>query len=473
MNCNTLRAVALPPEEPNLNKLDCVVQSLPQVMQEASNRVRKKQMNPSVTFCFFDGAWAVRDVGPVKNGTNKELCNGMSHYERDCTTLFEVILKTKVHAQPSKLGEFCSFFEIYVKPLSQKFHDSLQSSTDNKAGTVTLTVDQLRLLQKAICREFDHLITVAQDAFTAPEQDVSLIYDLVKLSEENFPLEKCQQLHYRLKAESCFVDQSKEFSGNSIEVKSEDENETCTPNLQCIGDEQFDESLVSVGSTSSLTWICPTPSNARAMLDSPLRRSLSVSEEASIESIENTYREEYGSARPLSDSSTKLQADSDEMPSSKGLLSREDHYDTETVVVDYGIDHSYQEFKQSEQLNCTCLCCQKNSIVVSQWQRSNDIINAANSQLQDDIAAYQDRCSKQEDEISKLKEKLTQMEELKQRLESEVGRQLFLESKERRRKLLNKHPHEQSMLGTTREASYEGELLHEAGSMDRSGKKIG
>ena len=65
------------------------------------------------------------------------------------------------------------------------------------------------------------------------------------------------------------------------------------------------------------------------------------------------------------------------------------------------------------------------------------------------------------------------MEELKQRLESEVGRQLFLESKERRRKLLNKHPHEQSMLGTTSEASYEGELLHEAGSMDRSGKKIG
>ena len=465
MNWNT----QLPPEEPDLNKLDCVGQSLPQVMQEASNRVRKKQMNPSVTFYFFDGARTVRDVGPLKNGINKELCNGMSHYERDCMTLLEVILKTKVHVQPSKLGEFCSFFERYIKPLSRKYRDSLQSSTENKVGTVTLTVDLLCLLQNAICREFDHLITVAQGAFAAPEQDVSLIYDLVKLSEENFPLEKCQQLRYRLKAEICFVEQSEEFSGNSIEVKSEDENETCTLNLQCVGNEQFDESLVSVGSI----WICLTPSNARAMPDNPPRRSPSVSEEVSIELTENSYREEYASARPLSDSSTKLQADSDEMPSSKGLLSREDHYDTETVVVDYGIDHSYQEFKQSEQLNCTCLCCQKNSIVVSQWQRSNDIINAANSQLQDDIAAYQDRCSKQEDEISQLKEKLTQMEEEKQRLEAEVGRQLFLESKERRRKLLNKHPHEQSMLGTTRGASYEGELLHDAGSMDRSGKKIG
>ena len=109
MNWNT----QLPPEEPDLNKLDCVVQSLPQVMQEASNRARKKQMNPSVTFYFSDGAWTMRDVGPVKNGINKELCNGMSHYERDCMTLLEVILTTKVHVQPSKLGEFCSFFEIH------------------------------------------------------------------------------------------------------------------------------------------------------------------------------------------------------------------------------------------------------------------------------------------------------------------------------------------------------------------------
>ena len=212
----------------------------------------------------------------------------------------------------------------------------------------------------------------------------------------------------------------------------------------------------------------------RAMADYPLRRSPSVSEEAYIESTENTYQEEYASARPLSDSSTKLQTDFDEMSGNEeDLLSREDSYDTKTVVVNDSIEHIYHEFKQSERLNCTCPCCQKNSVVVSQLQRSNDTINASNSKLQDDIAAYQDRCSKQEDEISQLKEKLTQMEEEKQRLEAEVGRQLFFESKERRRKLLNKHSHEQSMLGTTREASYEGELLHEAGSMDRSGKKIG
>ena len=70
------------------------------------------------------------------------------------------------------------------------------------------------------------------------------------------------------------------------------------------------------------------------MEDYPLRRLPSVSEEASIESKGNTYKEEYASAMPLSDSSTKLQTDFDEMSGNEeDLLSREDSYDTKTVVV--------------------------------------------------------------------------------------------------------------------------------------------
>ena len=422
MNLNTVGAVALPPEEANFNKLFYGILISQHSMQEVLKKVRKKQIDPPLTSCHVDGAQAVRDVSHVKNGIKKELSNGVSQYEIDCDMLSEVIFKMNVHTQPSKSGGLCLLVEFNIKPHSRKFHDSLQSPILNKI---------LHLLQNAISQEFYHPITIAQDAFKAPEQDVSLIYVLGKLSGENFPLEKCHQLCYKLEAESHFGDQFKEFSGNSMETKPENENY-------------------------------------------PLRRSPSVSEEAFIESTENTYQEEYASARPLSDSSTKLQTDFDEMSGNEeDLLSREDSYDTKTVVVNDSIEHNYHEFKQSERLNCTCPCCQKNSVVVSQLQRSNDTINASNSKLQDDIAAYQDRCSKQEDEISQLKEKLTQMEEEKQRLEAEVGRQLFLESKERRQKLLNEYPCEQSMLGTTRGASYEGELLHDAGSMDRSGKKIG
>ena len=211
--------------------------------------------------------------------------NGVSQCERDYKMLFEVTFKMKGHTQPRKPGELCSIFEL----------NSLQSPIVNKAVTVTLAVDQLHLLQHATSQAFDHLITIAQDVFKAPEQDVSLIYVLVKLSEENFPFKECQQLCYRLKAESCFGDQFKEFNGNSIEIKSEHENETCTPNVLCSSDEQSDESLVSGGSTSSLNWIPISSSNVIAMEDYPLRRSPSVSEEASIESKGNTYKEEYAS----------------------------------------------------------------------------------------------------------------------------------------------------------------------------------
>ncbi|PFX21092.1 uncharacterized protein LOC111336064 isoform X2 [Stylophora pistillata] len=103
----------------------------------------------------------------------------------------------------------------------------------------------------------------------------------------------------------------------------------------------------------------------------------------------------------------------------------------------------------------------------------NEVIN----QLQDEIAAYQDRCHKLEDEINQLKNKVSQMEEEKQGLEAEVGRQIFLESKEKRRKKIFQQSHgdahEPSKLatatGTVRGASYDEGILCGPGFMERSG----
>ena len=53
-------------------------------------------------------------------------------------------------------------------------------------------------------------------------------------------------------------------------------------------------------------------------------------------------------------------------------------------------------------------------------------------ELQDEVVFYQDQCHELREELIKLKEKLKLCEEEKQGLQAEVGRQLFLESKERR-----------------------------------------
>ena len=101
-------------------------------------------------------------------------------------------------------------------------------------------------------------------------------------------------------------------------------------------------------------------------------------------------------------------------------------------------------------------------------------------QLQAENIFYVDRCLNQEKEIAQLKENLTQIEEEKQGLESEVGRQLFLEDKNKRQSKLYQpfpeHCHEQIMPNAASGASFhvtglDREQLDIAGPCNNSGIK--
>ena len=141
---------------------------------------------------------------------------------------------------------------------------------------------------------------------------------------------------------------------------------------------------------------------------------------------------------PLSDSSAKLQADSDEMSSNEeGLRSKENQ------------------------------------------DKIQDLLHKLD-QLQAENIFYVDRCLNQEKEIAQLKENLTQIEEEKQGLESEVGRQLFLEDKNKRQSKLyqpfTEHCHEQIMPNAASGPYFhvtglDGEQLDKAGPCNNSGIK--
>ena len=104
------------------------------------------------------------------------------------------------------------------------------------------------------------------------------------------------------------------------------------------------------------------------------------------------------------------------------------------------------------------------------------------SELQDEVACLHDQCRELREQITELKEKLKQSEQEKQDLQAEVGRQLFLESKEKRRseKIFqpsSEHSSEWSMPCRARGASYDfscmdGKLLGGADPLDKSGKKL-
>ena len=251
---------------------------------------------------------------------------------------------------------------------------------------------------------------------------------------------------------------------------------------ECTGEEWLNKYMLSPSSgASSLNSVSHSPCDTtRAMQEYSQRRSPSAFEKAAREFTENTYQEEYATARPLSDSSAKLQADSDEMPSNEeGLLLKENHPATETVAVKDSLEQRDQEFKE-RQPNCICARHQSNDIVAKQLQVKIEDLLHKRDQLQAENMFYVDRCLNQEKEIAQLKENLTQIEEEKKGLESELGRQLFLEDKNKRQSKLYQpfpeHCHEQIMPNAASGASFhvtglDGEQLDKAGPCNNPGIK--
>ena len=218
----------------------------------------------------------------------------------------------------------------------------------------------------------------------------------------------------------------------------------------CI-DEQLNTSLFSEDSASSLNSFPRSPCDASCVMPEFLpKRSPSVAEEASEPAFqpltENTHSGKHPSAGLFSDNSAESQTGYEWMPSSEeGLLSREDFPDTETretVSLEGTLEGRDKEYKRDKQLNYTCTS-------VNKEQSTKDLrkidgfpepsfdsiiaINSLVSQLQGEIASYQNLCHELREQISQLDEKWKQSEQEKRELQGEVGRQLFLESKEKRR----------------------------------------
>ena len=460
-NLTTHAAMEFPPEKLNYFRLVTTSCCMEKVMHD----LRENELSPSANPKNDDGIQGFRKILCAKNGVKEECC-------ADCVDPFGAILEAEVNG--------CSSYELYVNPPPNgKFHDSFEGLSGDSIKTMALAIDQLRLLRneiKTIKTEmidketFDYYIQLTKKALNALRQDTSVIDDIVLLSEKDFPADKVQQLRKSLETENCCAKQIKHYLIN--EFRSEDDSS----GYHSVNREELNESLLSTGSASSLNSFPPSPCDPiRATSDFSFRGS--PTEEASIKVTENAYQEDYASARPLCDSSTKLQADFGGMSSNeKGLLSKEDHSETETVTL---VDHQRdQEFKQSKQPNCKCTYHQSNDITVRQLQdRIQDLLHKL-EQLQAENTFYIDRCLNQEVEIAQLKENLTQIEEEKQGLESEVGRQLFLEGKNKRHSKLyqpfTEHVGEQIIPNTASGASFhvtglDGEQLDIAGPCDNSG----
>ncbi|XP_022791407.1 uncharacterized protein LOC111330747 [Stylophora pistillata] len=437
--------MAFSPEQLFFFKLVAILIHLKEVVQSW-----KRKSNHSKTSQDIDSAKVVGDTSPTRNEVREGLCNGTceSCQERNLTGLFEAFPKEKVNDDESLL-------ELPVEATADgKLYDSVQTPSKSLDERVDMAERQVYLLREKVCFEvkaemiekntFDFCIERTKHVLDALEEDTSRIDNIVEMGEEDFPTKKVNLLRKKLDIERSCAKQLKEDNHFLNKVKSEDDfsNSQCTDRELQVPK----KSLLSLSSeASSLNSVSSSPCDeTRAIPEHSSRWSSSAFEEKAIKLKENTYQEGYASAMPLFDSSTKLQAEFHGKSSNEGgLTSREDH-DTETVVVEHSIQQKDQEFIQIDE-------------------------------LQDETAFYQDRCCRQEDKITRLKENLSQIKEEKQGLEAEVGRQLFLEGKNKRYNRIyqsvTEHGGEQAISNTARGASFDvdGEELRTAGCSDDSG----
>ena len=530
INSKTRGAMAFDPKQLYFFKVVAIMLHMEEFLQLWK---KEKLGNPSKAFQYFNSAEFCRGMSPTRNDGERELCNhgtSKSCQEQKHTDLYGAIHEEKINNDKSlhelpveappngihlnhvqcrsrnlaemkvalpedklhflgnkvqfevkaemfqmdtfeeKVNDDKSLHELPVEaPPNGICCDHVQCRSKNLAEKrVALAEDKLQFLRNKLCFEvkaemiekdtFDIIVENAKHALNLLEQDTFRIDEIVEMGEEDFP--ECKVLLIRKKLEeerSC----AKQFQkDNSNKMNFEDESS----NSQCANEELLNKAMLSFSSeASSLNSVS----------------SASTSEEAARQLTENTYQEDYASSKPLSDSSAKLQADFNEMSSyEEGLLSRENHPDTETVAVKDSLEQRDQELKQTKQPNCICTCHQNNDIFVRQLQLTIEGLNRKLGQSRAENRFYVDRCLKQEKEITQLKENLTQIEEEKQGLESEVGRQLFLEGKNERHSKLyqpfTEHCGEQIMPNTASGASFDvtgldGEQLDVAGPCDNSG----
>ena len=194
----------------------------------------------------WDDSTTVRNMFLAKEGGKIDYVpTDKSYLDWDCTALFQATLFSKTFALPDGCGKRHMLYQLYVKtPPIGAFHDCVSSSSGNTAETRALALDQLRLLRNVLCqlssvqkidkKTFDHYLMLARDAFTALEQDSMRIASIEKLTEDNFPNAKIQQLKLGLEEESSIVRQFKHVNNHLLNViKSQDGNQVESDNWQC------------------------------------------------------------------------------------------------------------------------------------------------------------------------------------------------------------------------------------------------
>jgi len=162
----------------------------------------------------WDDCIAVRNMFRGAEGGRTKVPTNLSYEEWDCTALFQATIYAQSFAMPDSAGHYKTLSDLYVKPhklAHGSFHVSVVSPVGNEAETVSLAIDQLRLLRNSLCHStsseivkatFDLYIQHAKYAFKALGVKTDPIDVIGGLTESDFPIKEVRKLEQAMKEES-------------------------------------------------------------------------------------------------------------------------------------------------------------------------------------------------------------------------------------------------------------------------------
>ena len=198
-------------EELNFFKFSSIVlDEFPKMLRETFIKMWDTKIAALPGYMAWDDSVTMRNLLLKREGGKTDIPTNKSINDWDCTALFKATIYSKTFGQgTSKSTKTLS--QQYLKGKKPSpFHSSVISPSGNQDETVTLAIDQLRLLRNALCHtpkpilglvKFNNFIQLVKDAFTACGASVVRIDEIGSLEEEDFPTEKVNKLNDTMKIE--------------------------------------------------------------------------------------------------------------------------------------------------------------------------------------------------------------------------------------------------------------------------------
>jgi hypothetical protein len=123
-------------------------------------------------------------------------------------------LYAKTFALPDSKGDNKTLYELYLKermPVPDPFHSPVISSSGDPNETITLAIDQFRLLRNTLCHSpnlaidkatFDDYVKRVKEALTALNLSTASLEAIGNLAESDFPTVKVEKLKERYNKEN-------------------------------------------------------------------------------------------------------------------------------------------------------------------------------------------------------------------------------------------------------------------------------